>query len=111
MDTFFSFNAHCVQVANRVSQRNVMNALAGSNWGQQKETLLLTYKPIERSIVNYAVPVWSTNSSDASIDKIERAHNESLRIIACSHKMSGIDYLHSETKMLQVEDHLNLLSA
>ena len=25
--------------------------------------------------------------------------------------MSNIDYIHSETKMLQVEDHLNLLSA
>ena len=34
-----------------------------------------------------------------------------LRIITGSHKMSSIDHIHSETKMLQVEDHLNLLSA
>ena len=32
-------------------------------------------------------------------------------IITCSHRMSSIDHIHSETKMLQVEDHLNLLSA
>ena len=43
--------------------------------------------------------------------KIQRAHNEALRIITGSHKMSSIDHIHSETKMLQVEDHLNLLSA
>ena len=30
LDTFFSFNTHCVQVANRVSKRNnVLKALAG----------------------------------------------------------------------------------
>ena len=39
LDTFFSFNKHCIQVANRVSKRNnALKALAGTNWGQQKET-------------------------------------------------------------------------
>ena len=58
LDTFFSFNAHCVQVANRVIKRNnVLKALAGTNWGQQKEKLLLTYKALRRSIANYAAPV------------------------------------------------------
>ena len=38
------------------------------------------------------------------------AQNEALRIITCSHKMSSIDHLHSETEMLLVEDHLTLLS-
>ena len=48
-DTFFSFNKHCVQVANRVSKRNnILKALAGTNWGQQKETLLMTYKALGR---------------------------------------------------------------
>ena len=47
LDAFFSFNIHCVQVANRVSKRNnVLKALAGTNLGQQKETLLLTYKAL-----------------------------------------------------------------
>ena len=89
LDTFFSFNAHCVQVANKVSKRNnVLKALAGTKWGQQKETLLLTYKALGRSIANYAVPVWSTNASDTSLEKIQRTQNEALRIITGSLKMS-----------------------
>ena len=112
LDTFFSFNKHCVQVANRVSKiNNVLKALAGTNWGQQKETLLMTYKALGRSIANYAAPVWIINASETNIGKIQRAQNEALRIITGSHKMSSIDHIHSETKMLQVEDHLNLLSA
>ena len=112
LDTFFSFNNHCVQVANRVSKRNnVLKALAVTNWGQQKETLLMTYKALRRSIANYAAPVWSINVSESNIGQIQRAQNEALKIITGSHKVSRIDHLHSETNMLQVEDHLNLLSA
>ena len=96
-------------MANKVSRRN--NVLAGKKWGQQKETLLLTYKELERSIANDAAPVWITNVSDTSLEKIQRTQNEALRIITCSHKMSSIDHLHSETNMLLVKDHLILLSA
>ena len=68
LDTYFSFNTHCVQVANRVSKRNnVLKALADTNWGQQKETLLLTYKALGRPIANYAAPVWSTNATDTNL--------------------------------------------
>ena len=69
----------------------------------------MTYKALGISIVNYTSPVWSTNTSESSIGKIQRAQNEALRIITGSHKGSCIDHLHSVTKMLQVEDHLNLL--
>ena len=71
----------------------------------------MTYKALGRSIANYAAPVWSTNASESNIGKIQRTQNDALRIITGSHKMSSIDHIHSETKMLQVEDHLNLLSA
>ena len=70
----------------------------------------MTYKTLGRSISNYAAPVWITNASVSNMDKIERAQNESLRIVTGSHKISSIDHLHSETEMMQVEDHMNLLS-
>ena len=57
LDTYFSFNNNCVQVANRVNKRNnALQALAVTNWGQQKETLLMTYKALGRSIANYPAP-------------------------------------------------------
>ena len=93
-----------------VSKRNiVLKALAGTNWRQKNETLLMTYRALGRSIANYAAPVWNINASETN--KIQRAQNEALRIITGSHKMSSVDHIHSETKMIQVEDHLNLLSA
>ena len=112
LNTFFSFNNHCVHVANRVSKgNNALKSLAGTNWEQKKETLLMTYIALGRSIANYPAPVWCINASGSNINKIQRAPNGSLRIITGSHNMSSIDHLHSETEMLQVEDHPNLMSA
>ena len=71
----------------------------------------MTYKALGRSIAIYVAPVWSSNASEENIGKTQRAQNEALRIITGSHKMSSIDHLNSETEILQVEDHLNLLSA
>ena len=92
LDTSFAFHHHCEYVANRVSKRNnILKALAGTSWGQQKETLLMTYKAVGRSIADYAAPVWSTN---ASVEKIQVAQNEALRISTGAHKMSSIDHLY-----------------
>ena len=43
MDTSLSFNKHSSHVAEGVSgSNNILKALAGTRWGQQKETLLMT---------------------------------------------------------------------
>ena len=54
---------------------------------------MLTYKVLRRSIGNYIAPVWNTNASDTSIDNIQRTQNG-------ANKMSSIEHLNSETKML-----------
>ena len=44
-------------VTDRIDKRNIMlKALAGSSWGQNKETLLLTYHALGKSIASYDVP-------------------------------------------------------
>ena len=112
LDTSFAFHHHCEYVANRVSKRNnILKALAGTSWGQQKETLLMTYKAVGRSIADYAAPVWSTDASNASMEKIQVAQSEALRISTGAHKMSSIDHLHCEAQMLKVTEHSDLLSA
>ena len=71
----------------------------------------MTYNGIGRSVANYGAPVWSTNASATSIEKIHTAQNEALRIAIGSYKMSSIDHPHNETEMLTVKQYSNLLSA
>ena len=74
MDPSISFHKHCNYVSDRIDKRNnMLKALAGSSWGQDKETLLMTYNALGKSIANYAAPVWSTNASDL-VNCLEEDH-------------------------------------
>ena len=71
----------------------------------------MTYKAVGRSIINYAAPVWSTNLRDTNYRNIQYTQNEAPRIATGCHKMSSVDHLHVEAKMLKVREHSELLSA
>ena len=73
----------------------------------------MTYKSEEvgRSIINYASPVWSTNIRGTNYINILCTQHEALRIAIRCHKMSGVDHLHIEAKVLKVRDHSELLAA
>ena len=112
MDQSISFHKHCNYVSDRINKRNnMLEVLARSSWGQDKETLLMTYNTLGKSIANYAVPVWSTNASDSSFKKIRTAHNAALTTATGTHKMTSIDHLHQQSLTLRVKDHSDMLSA
>ena len=112
MDTSLSFHKHCNYVSERIDKRNnMLKALAGLSWGQEKETLLMTYNALGKSIASYATPVWSTNASGSSFKKIQTAQNAALRTVTGAHKMASIDHLHQESLTLKVKDHSDMLSA
>ena len=103
MDPFLSFHKYCNYVADRIDKRNnMLKTLAGSSWGQDRETLLRTYNVLGKSIAIYAAPVWSTN---ASFKKIQTAQNADLRTATWAHKRVSIDHLHQESLTLKVNDH------
>ena len=89
----------------------MLKALAGSSWGQDNETLLLTYNALGNSIASYAAPVWSINASDSSFKKIQTVHNVALKTATWAHKMAIVDHLHQESLTLRVKDHSDMLSA
>ena len=71
----------------------------------------MNYMAVGRSIINYAAPVWSTNLRDTNYRNIQYTQNEALRIATGCHKMSSVDHLHVEAKMLKVGEQSELLSA
>ena len=107
-----SFHKHCNYVSDSIDKRNnILKALAGSSWGHEKETLLMTYNAPGKSIANYAALVWSTNASDSSFKKIQTAQNATLRTATRAHKMASIDHLHQESLTLRIKDHPDMLFA
>ena len=71
-DPTLTFFAHLDDIARRARQRlSIMKALAGSKWGQQKETLLVTYRAAIQSLFTYTAPIWSINISQRSSQKLQ----------------------------------------
>ena len=96
LDTSLSFNKHSQYVAERISGRNnILKTLADTSWGQQKETLLMTYKAVGRSITPhlFGVQTYMTPTT-------EKSNTHRTRIATGCHKMSSIDHLHTEAEML-----------
>ena len=110
LDTHFTFSPHIKAIAEKARSRlNILRALAGSVWGQQKETLVLTYKSLIKSLFLYAAPVWFPNAADTGIAKLQVIQNAALRIATGSSRMSSIDHLHQETLMLPIKDSISLI--
>ena len=106
MDPSLSFHKHFTYVPDRIDKmHNLLKALAGSSWRQDKDTLLLTYNTLGKYIASYAAPVWSTNASDSSFKK-----NAALRTATGAHNMSSIDHSHLESLTLKVKDHSDMFS-
>ena len=59
----------------------------------------------------YAAPIWFPNTSPSLIQKLQTIQNSALCIATGCVKMTSIDHLHEETKMLPVHDHLLLISS
>ena len=90
MDPTLSFYKHCTYVSDRIDKRkNLLKALMGSSWGQEKETLPLTYNALGESF-----------ASDLSLKKIHTMQNAALRTVTVAHKMAIIDHLHRESLTL-----------
>ena len=109
-DAHFHFHQHVETIVARAKPRlNLLRLLCGTDWGQQKETILATYKSLIDSLFSYAAPVWFPNASTTSIRKLQLVQNSALRIATGCVVMSAIDHLHAEAKMLKVDEHLDML--
>ena len=109
-DPHFTFTPHIKSIVSRAAPRlNILKALAGTKWGQQKETIIITFKSLIRSIFTYAAPIWFPNSSPSAIKQLQTIQNSALRIATGCVMMSSIDHLHAETSVLPVHNHLSLL--
>jgi hypothetical protein len=79
-DTMYSFCEHCKQEATKkIKRNNILKALSGTQWGQQKETIVCTYKAISRSVVKMLVlfkALLPLNPAGIKLKKLRMKHFE-----------------------------------
>ena len=110
-DTMLTFSKHANLAISKAKKRlNVLKSLAGTTWGQDKETIIITYKATIRSILEYGTQVWSPIISDTCWERMQAVQNTALRIATGCFMMSSIPHLHRETKVMPIREHSRLLT-
>lgn len=112
LDHSLTFKTHVQQTSDQARKRNnITRVLTSRQAGLQKEELVRVYKAITRSVIEYAAPAWTPTLSETSWKTLQVQQNEGLRIATGCLKMTAIDHLHQETRVLPVKEHCTLKTA
>ena len=111
LDPLLCFKQHMETVKLKATKRmHVLQAVSGTSFGQEKESLLLLYRQLVRTVINYAAPAWFTFAAPSNLKKLQTTQNACLRVATGCVRLSNIDDLHHEAKVLKLEDHLEMIS-
>ena len=109
-DPHLYFHYYVYNIVKKTKPRlNLLRLSCSTNWAQQKETLLATFKSLIGSLFTFATQIQFPNTSETSINKLQIIQNSALRIASGCGQMTAIDHIHSEAKTLKVEEHIGLL--
>ena len=93
-DPLFTFSPHLREVAKGATQRNkVIKALAGTSWGQDQETILMSYKSLVRTKLDYAALVWNPKVKPSTVKRLQTVQNAGLRLATGCHHWRAISTL------------------
>ncbi|VDN36334.1 unnamed protein product, partial [Dibothriocephalus latus] len=81
------------------------DALAGSSWGQDTGTLVMTYRATGKATTEHASVIFAPLFSGASWAKVQRVENAALRIATGCVNKTNVDHLYQETQVLPLKVH------
>ena len=109
-DTQLTGHAQVKKISNDLDgTQKMLNALAGTDWGCSKESLIMTTKALVISKITYGCQIWYPNLADCHIRKLQACQNRALRKATCCHAIASTDHLSAECGILPVKEKLDML--
>ena len=107
----YTFTPHTILAVDKAKRSlNAIKSLAGTSWGQEKETLVTTYKTTCRSILDYGGSVCHPQVSATNWEKMERVERQALRVATGCVRMTDKNHLHAETKVIPIQKYSAMLT-
>lgn len=95
-DESLTWKDHITLIIEKCQKRiNVLKSLTGTKWGAGKETMVILYKTLVRSIIDYGSEVYHS-ASDSVLQKLDVVQSQCLRIICGAMKCTAIPALEVE---------------
>ena len=98
LDTMLKFGPHISRTVDKARKTlNVLRAVAGCDFGQDKETLIHTYRATTRAILEYGNAAWRPTISDTQLKKLERVELAALRVATGCASSTPTPHLYDES--------------
>ena len=89
-DRRLSWKHHIDYILERCLKRiNILKCLAGTKWGTDKETMLIVYKAIIRSVIDYGSEVYDS-AAKTNLEKLDRIQSKCLRLCSGALRCTSI---------------------
>ena len=99
LDSRLTYNTHTKQVQVRGQKRlNILRALSSTQWGGDRKTLLLLYKSLIRSVLEYNSFIF-THIAATNQKRIETIQNSALRIVTGAFRTTLTNSLFTEVNV------------
>ena len=83
-DPHFTFQIHARVLKEQTAEcLKILKSLACTDWSQQKETIIMTYKAFILSKFSYAAQIWFANLFKDAGQSLQVVQNAAMRIAGC----------------------------
>jgi len=102
-DRKLSWNEHINYIIDRCNKRiNLLRALTGTDWGANKKTLIMLYRSLIRSIIDYGAIAYDS-ASESSKRRLDQIQSKALRICCGAMIMTPVAALQVECGEMPLE--------
>lgn len=95
-DQRLTWNEHISYLAEKCQKRiNIMKLLTGSKWGSDKDTMVILYKTLIRSVLDYGSSVYFS-AADSNLKRLDVIQSQALRLCCGALKCTPVEALEVE---------------
>ena len=102
-DSKLTWNAHIAYMEEKCKKRlNLMRMISGQNWGASKTSLLIIYRALVHSVLDYGATAYNS-TSQTNKQKLDKIQSKALRIACRAFCTSAVAALQVETGEMPLE--------
>ena len=109
-DQTFSWKDHIQYVIDKCLKRiNILKLLSGSKWGADKNTMVILYKTLIRSIIDYGSIIYQS-ASKSNLHKLDVIQSQALRICCGALRCTPVEALEVDCGVIPLQLRRRFLS-
>ena len=110
-DMRLTFEEHTRRIIEKANKRmKILRAIAGINWGFDKDLLRETYTALIESILRYGAPAWTPWIGKGAWEKLEKVQREAARLMVGALRSTPIEAILAEAGLNTIKNKMETIN-